>query len=215
MIVLTVALLTAFTLSLTAQALPKPVEALFQEGDLIFQRSQSSQAQAIYEATGSHWTHVGMLVKESGVWKVYEAIQPVTVTGLDRWVGRGVSGHVRVMRPKILESGAIAENVRKVKKAMATYFGKSYDIFFEWSDDKIYCSELVYKSYERALGVRLGDIQQWKDLNLEGPAVKKLIHDRLTKYGKELDLEQLIITPVAQMESNELRKIYESPGSIP
>src|SRR5437867_163185 len=26
-----------------------------------------------------------------------------------------------------------------------------YDLTFEWSDDKIYCSELVWKVYERAL----------------------------------------------------------------
>ncbi len=215
MIVFKVAVLLSVGLTSFAHALPPAVEDLFQEGDLIFQRSQTSQAQAIYEATGSRWTHVGVLIKESGAWKVYEAIQPVTITALDRWVDRAASRQIRVLRPKILESGSIAENIRKVKRALASYYGKSYDIFFEWTDSKIYCSELIYKAYDTALGTKLGLIQKWKDMNLEAPAVRQLIHERLTKYGKELDLEQPIITPVAQMQSTELRHIYETPGSRP
>ncbi len=199
----------------TAQALPQSVKNLFHEGDLIFQRSQSSQAQAIYEATGSRWSHVGVLIKEGGIWKVLEAIDPVSVTTVDAWARRGANGQVRVFRPKVLESGAVRENIRKVKSALAAYLGDRYDIFFEWTDSRIYCSELTYKAYESALGVKLGVIQKWKDLNLEGPAVKRLIEERMARYGRELDLEQPIITPVAQMESTELRKIYETPGTAP
>ena len=36
--------------------------------------------------------------------------------------------------------------------------GKHYDFWFEWSDERIYCSELVWKIYRRGLGIELGEL---------------------------------------------------------
>ena len=35
------------------------------------------------------------------------------------------------------------------------YLGRDYDLRFEWSDDKIYCSELVWKIYKEAFNIAL------------------------------------------------------------
>src|SRR6476659_205172 len=43
------------------------------DGDIIFQKSQSRQSEAIREATNSPWTHVVMLWRKNDVWMVYEA----------------------------------------------------------------------------------------------------------------------------------------------
>ena len=32
---------------------------------------------------------------------------------------------------------------------------KDYDLYFEWSDDKIYCSELVWKIYKNGADIEL------------------------------------------------------------
>ena len=46
------------------------------------------------------------------------------------------------------------------------YNGKNYDIYFEWSDDRIYCSELVWKMYKEATGIEIGEIQKLSDFDL-------------------------------------------------
>ena len=41
--------------------------------------------------------------------------------------------------------------------------GKNYDLTFEWSDDKIYCSELIWKIYKRSTGIEI-----WIEGSLQG-----------------------------------------------
>jgi hypothetical protein len=44
-------------------------------------------------------------------------------------------------------------NVKKMKNVGERFKAKSYDLYFEWSDDKIYCSELVLKIYKETLNI--------------------------------------------------------------
>ncbi len=37
------------------------------------------------------------------------------------------------------------------------YLGKPYDLAFSWSDDRQYCSEVVWKVYQNAPGMRVGE----------------------------------------------------------
>jgi hypothetical protein len=41
--------------------------------------------------------------------------------------------------------------LKKMKEAGKLYEGKPYDLYFEWNDEIIYCSELVWKIYKNAL----------------------------------------------------------------
>ena len=42
--------------------------------------------------------------------------------------------------------------------AGSQFLGRPYDLTFDWSHDRMYCSELVYKVYDRALGIKIGDL---------------------------------------------------------
>ena len=48
-----------------------------QDGDIIFQSSNSPLSIAIQLATKSKYSHCGIIFKEKGAWYVYEAVQPV------------------------------------------------------------------------------------------------------------------------------------------
>ncbi len=48
------------------------------------------------------------------------------------------------------------ENLEKINMAGERFTGKSYDLYFEWTDETIYCSELVWKIYKEALGIEIG-----------------------------------------------------------
>ena len=74
------------------------------------------------------------------------------------------------------------------------YLGKRYDTLFQWDDQKIYCSELVFDMYDKAFGIRLGQVQTVGELNLSPDSVQRLIRKRL---GQKLKLDEKIITPVS------------------
>jgi len=77
--------------------------------------------------------------------------------------------------------------------------GKSYDAYFEWSDDKIYCSELIWKIYKRAAGVEVGKLQKMKEFDLSSEPVKEIIRER---YGDDLPVNETVISPQSIYESN-------------
>jgi hypothetical protein len=72
----------------------------FQNGDIIFQTSKSSQSKAIQLATNSEYSHMGLIYETNGQLFVYEAVQPVKLTKLDEWIKRGENSHYVVKRLK-------------------------------------------------------------------------------------------------------------------
>ena len=59
------------------------------DGDIIFHTSNSAQSLAIQRATGSKYSHMGLVVHRDGRPFVFEAINTVQFTPLDRWIARG------------------------------------------------------------------------------------------------------------------------------
>ena len=91
-----------------------------------------------------------------------------------------------------------------MKKIGDRFWGKRYDTYFEWSDDKIYCSELVWKIYKRALNLELGEPGRFQDFDLSHPFVKKIIKER---YGNNPPLQELVISPDQIFKSKKLKTI--------
>src|SRR6478736_5722000 len=126
------------------------VAAPLRDGDLVFQTSRSGQSLAVQRATHSPWSHMGIVVFRDGQPFVFEASATVRYTPLAQWAAHGSGGTYAVRRLKRLLTTAQAA---KLRTAAARYVGRPYDVYFEWSDDRIYCSELAWKVYHDALGV--------------------------------------------------------------
>jgi uncharacterized protein YycO len=164
------------------------------EGDILFQISTSGQGKAIQLATKSPYSHCGILFKENNQWMVYEGVQPVKKTTLDEWIAQGVKQHVVVKRLKNAQA-VLTPQVKKQMKATATKFiGKNYDLTFTWNDDRMYCSELVYKIYERGAGIAVGKLQKLREFDLSSPVVKAKLVER---YGTKIPLDEPVISPGA------------------
>ena len=112
-------------------------EAALQNGDLIFQTSSSTQSKAIQLATKSKYSHCGIIYKEGNEYFVFEAIQPVQSTPLEEWIKRGEGSHYVVKRLKNANEVLTQQNLKKMKQAGREMVGKNYDLYFEWSDDRI------------------------------------------------------------------------------
>src|SRR5262245_6973752 len=86
----------AKTRAASRMALPAALQV--REGDLVFHRSRSSQSRAVALATGSEYTHMGVVLLSKGQPFVLEAVQPVKLTPLPAWIGRGEGGRVVIKR---------------------------------------------------------------------------------------------------------------------
>lgn len=175
-----------------------------QDGDIIFQTSSSAQSQAIQLATDSKYSHCGLLFYHQDKWQVLEAIQPVKYTFIDKWIKRGKNSHYVIKR---LDSELNSKQQKLLKTQAETYLGKNYDLAFEWSDNKIYCSELVWKVYKKSLNINVGKLQKLADFDLSHPAVQKKMKQR---YGKNIPLNEIVISPQAAFESKNLILVDEN-----
>jgi hypothetical protein len=124
----------------------------FKSGDLIFQTSLSGQSKAIQLATKSKYSHCGLIYKDGNDCYVFEAIQTVKWTPLYKWIARGQDRKYVIKRLKNAEQVLTPATLARMKQVGDQFNGKKYDLTFEWSDDKIYCSELIWKIYQRATG---------------------------------------------------------------
>lgn len=176
------------------------------EGDIIFQSSQSEQCKAVQLATNSIYSHCGIIFFRNGEYQVLEAVQPVTYTSLKNWISQGINGHFAIKRLKNREV-LTSKTLRKMKNMGNMFLNKNYDTTFEWSDDKLYCSELIWKIYQRATGIKIGELQQLRDMNLSSDLVKKIMKER---YGTNIPLDETVITPVAIFESDLLELVFSN-----
>jgi uncharacterized protein YycO len=162
------------------------------DGDIIFQTSRSELSIPIQKATHSQYSHMGIVFIRNGNPYVYEAIKTVQYTPLEKWIARGEGGHYVVKRLREADQILTSQAVKKLRQAGTQFQGKPYDSYFEWSDKRIYCSELVWKIYDRGLGIRIGRLQKVRDIDLSDPIVKAKIKER---YGNKVPLDETVISP--------------------
>ena len=183
------------------------VTSPLQNGDIIFHTSKSRQSQAIQLATGSKYSHMGIIYEDQGKYFVYEAVEPVKLTPLTEWKKRGENGHYVIKRLKNAEevlSPAVLSNMKEVGQQ---YLGKSYDVYFNWSDEKIYCSELVWKIYKEAAGIEIGSLEKLSDFDLSSDYVQSIMKER---YGHNVPLDEKVISPAAMFNSSLLVTVEEN-----
>lgn len=169
-----------------------------QEGDIIFQTLNSPLSQAIQLATKSKYSHCGIIFKEKGALYVYEAVQPVRSTPLEQWIAEGQGGKFVIKRLANAKQVLTPSAISKMKQAGKKFMGKDYDGTFEWSDERIYCSELVWKIYKTGAGIEVGKLKKLKDFDLSSEAVKAKLKEH---YGNNIPLNEPVISPVAIFDS--------------
>jgi hypothetical protein len=182
------------------------LEPTLQDGDIIFQISKSNQSKAIQLATKSKYSHMGMIYKKANKVYVFEAIQPVKLTTLENWVARGEKQHYVVKRLKESEKILSDQVKQKMKLIGEKFLGKDYDIYFEWSDNRIYCSELVWKIYKETVNIEIGNLEKLGNFDLSNKLVKKKLKER---YGDKIPMNESVISPEAMFSSDKLWTVHK------
>jgi len=192
-------------LALLGLSCSRPGVIAVQEGDIVFQTSQSAQSQAIQAATHSPYSHMGMILYRNGAPYVLEARAWTRLTPYREWIHRGEGGRYVVKRlrdPALLQDPARREALRR---AALAFLRRPYDEYFEWSDERVYCSELVWKAYDRSLGIQIGTLAPLTSFDLSSPAVKTKLTER---YGGRVPLNELVISPAAMFASPLLEEVH-------
>lgn len=198
-------LLAVFLLPFCVQGRTPDLSKL-REGDIIFQETRSGQARALKLVTRSRYTHVGIIFKNGRRLYVLEAVQPVRTVGIQSFINKGVHRHFVVRRLINAERLLTRDKIRKMKAYGRKFLGKNYDLYFGWSDNRIYCSELVWKIYKNVLGVEIGNLQRLGDFDLTHPYVKKILRKR---YGGKIPYDEKVISVGTMFDSPNLKTVLQ------
>ncbi|SHG23181.1 YiiX family permuted papain-like enzyme [Flavobacterium defluvii] len=177
------------------------------DGDIIFQTSQSPQCEAVRIATNSKFSHCGIIYNINGKWFVFEAVQPVKLTPFDEWIQHGKDNKYVVKRLKNADKVLTPAVIQKMQEYSQQFDGKKYDAYFEWTDTRIYCSELVWKIYKNAAGIELSKLRELKDFNLEDSRVQKILKER---YGNDIPLDEKVVAPSDLADSDLLITVIDN-----
>ena len=197
-----------------AAAAPFPMH----NGDLVFQESQSTQSSAILAATGSKFTHMGIIaVKDPlSMPTVIEASGRVREIEFGQWIklGKGAR-HAEYRLPGLSDADGL-----RIVQAARKYLGRSYDTYFRFAEDRIYCSELPLLAF-RSVGIELGHVETLAALNANAPQVQTLFQKRWREHpdcraakAKTADacwqivLRQEILTPASIAADKRLTRLF-------
>lgn len=205
-------MMNTLLLSLSLLFATPAVRSEVKSGDLVFQTSTSSQSAAIRLVTKSPWSHMGIVFVRDGEPWVLEAVRPVKWTRLDAWIARGEGKRVAIKRLANEEDVLTPEVLAKMRAEGELMLGKPYDLRFGWDDDRLYCSELVWKIYQRGAGIEIGAPQKLKDLDLSHPVVRALVRERMK--GQNPDPEQTLVSPQQMFEDADLVSVG-NPSAAP
>lgn len=229
--------------TLTASAQPPPQKPLtdfsrLKEGDIVFIESNSERAPAIKKLTGSNLTHCGIVFRDKHQnWIVYEgAGYPGDYSELNAWIGRESGNgkknpiYVRRLTDK---DGRLSSKIEALRTRARELHDTSYDFGFAWENkdssgkEYIYCSELVWKAFNDAVGVALktphplGDyIDKKRDGTERTATERKAVEDDFNFYlnnkkskdhrdGQPYQRSELAISPVEVFDSTELDAVSD------
>lgn len=182
----------------------KKNNSIYKNGDVILQTSETAQCEAVRIATNSKFSHCGIIFIENGKPFVYEAVQPVSKTSLEAWIKNGKEKKYVIRRIKDTLSQEQQKNMLAIAKS---YLNKNYDIYFEWNDNTIYCSELVWKIYKNGANIELCKTKELKDFSLDHPIVKEILKQR---YGNTIPLTEKVVAPAQLHETETLETIFDN-----
>ena len=120
-----------------------------------------------------------------------------------------MDGHYVVKRLANSEEVFTADVQAGMLQVGKEFLGKPYDLQFGWDDERLYCSELVFKVYERGADIQIGELSTLRSFDLSHPVVEQKLKER---YGKQVPLDEPVISPQSMFESSNLVLVVDYPG---
>lgn len=109
------------------------------EGDILFVETESFQSKFVKLGMLSIWSHCGIAVDTPEGVQIMEADTTVRIIPIERFIEKSVGGKYIIKRPKQQLTKPIEQD---------KWLGLWYDLKFDFDNEEIYCSELVWLIYK-------------------------------------------------------------------
>jgi hypothetical protein len=130
----------------------------------------------------------------------------VRIVRLADWIAQGEDRRYCVKR-LLPEHGALdSAAISALHHAGERYMGRPYDTSFLWDDERIYCSELVWKVYEEGIGIELCPLKTLREFDLKNAVVRSTMKER---YGADPPLDEPVVAPSTLFECPMLVTVAE------
>lgn len=170
------------------------------DGDVVFQAlGKSDLRDLISGSTESPLSHCGLVFQAGGKWMVLEAIGPVREIELSSWIRQGEGRGFAAFRVRAEHREAIPLFLSAAQR----FKGRPYDNRFRFDDERIYCSELVFKAWRIATNTDLGRVRKVSELKWQP---YRATIERLE--GGPVPLDRELITPRDLSEAAQLEPVF-------
>lgn len=139
-----------------------PLDSL-QDGDLVFRQGLSPESQAVMQLDSAkgQYSHIGIAIKDHGIWKVVHATpgehpddaKKVIIEPIDTFFLSTRAAHGAIMR--LRDCSPTTTRQAATKAAEFAKRGTPFDFSYDWTNtSRLYCTELIWVAYNSA-GVKI------------------------------------------------------------
>jgi hypothetical protein len=131
-------------------------------GDLLFQILNNDSVFNEPQNSDSTYNSIGIAFIDGQNYALLETKDQVQYVSLRQWLANGKDEHYVVKRLRNADSLFTSVGIQKLKNEARNNILKKYDTDSDWSDDKMYNAELIWKIYNRSLNVEFGKLDTVK-----------------------------------------------------
>lgn len=200
----------------TVSKISSPVPFKLQPGDLLFQDSDcgpfcTSIEKVTFGYKGSKLSHVGLVVDTNNQVTIIEAVSAgVVTTHIDTFLKRSYDAHGH---SKVLVGRLVSDKMNIIPEAIDYANGKlgnAYDEVFDISNDKYYCSELLYYAFKVANDGEA--IFELKPMTYKDPTTNETFpiwEQYFEEIGVEIPENKLGLNPGGMSKSDYIKVVYK------
>lgn len=127
-------------------------------GDLLFQKVNKDDSLT----SDSAYNNIGIAFVDGDNYALLETSDQVQYISIRQWVENGNNNHYVAKRLQNADSLLTSSNIQDLRREARNNIMKKYDNSNDWSDDKMYNAELIWKMYERIFNIELGSLDTIK-----------------------------------------------------
>ena len=127
-------------------------------GDLLFQTINNDPIPTDSQNSNTIYNNIGIAFIDGQNYVLLATTYQVQYVSLRQWVKNGIDEKYVVKRLRNADSLFTNVENQKLELEVRNNIMKKYDTNFDWSDEKIYNAELIWKIYKRSLNIELGKL---------------------------------------------------------
>lgn len=131
-------------------------------GDLLFNKLNIDSGIGIQNGIHFSFDNIGIVFIDDDNYAIIETAERVGYISMSGWIEKGVDQKYVVKRLLNSDSLLNDERTQRLRKEAQSNIWKEVEKSQNWSDDKLYNAELVWKLFKKALDIELGELDTLK-----------------------------------------------------